>query len=71
MKTRRLTVTLFVVALAFAPQLSTASAAEPEAAQGGFRTKLISPTAGQVFFPAQRVRVEWKSTLPDIDPSWV
>src|SRR5439155_15536922 len=29
--------------------------------------RLISPTAGQVLFPGQRVKVEWKAALPNLD----
>jgi hypothetical protein len=62
MKTRGFVVTLFAVAFAFAPQfLNTSSAA------GTYAARLISPTAGQVLFPGQRVKVEWKAALPNLD----
>jgi hypothetical protein len=67
MKTRGFVIALFFVALAFAPELFKASAAEPA---GTYRAKLISPRAGQVLVPGQQVRVEWRATLPDVDPSW-
>lgn len=70
MKTRGFVVTLFVVAVAFALQLFKASAEEPAAAGGSYSAKLISPTAGQVLVPGQRVRVEWTSILPNIDVQW-
>jgi hypothetical protein len=57
MKTRRLiTVTLFLVALS----LLTKAVAD-----NGYSARLISPTAGQVLYPGQRVRVEWEATLPN------
>ena len=50
---------MFAVALSFAPQFSnTSSAADKYSAQ------LISPTAGQVLYPGQQVRVEWQANLP-------
>ena len=62
MKIRRFIVTLFAVALSFAPQfVNTSSAA------GGYSAKLISPTAGQILHPGQVIRVEWKSVLPPIN----
>jgi hypothetical protein len=39
-------------------------------AQGSYSAKLISPVAGQVLFPGQQVRVEWKTLLPHVDYSW-
>ena len=62
MKTRVLLVTIFAVALSVAPQLvSTSSAA------GTYSATLISPRVGQVLYPGQKIRVEWKSVLPNID----
>lgn len=56
MKTRGLiSVTLFLVALS----LLTEAVADT-----GYSARLISPTAGQVLYPGQRVRVEWEATLP-------
>ena len=62
MKTRGLLVTIFAVALGCAPLFVNASSA----ASGGYSAQLISPTAGQVLYPGQQVRVEWKTALPDI-----
>ena len=62
MNTRGLLVTIFAVALSVAPQLvSTSSAA------GTYSATLISPRVGQVLYPGQKIMVEWKSTLPNID----
>ena len=61
MKIRRFIVTLFAVALSFAPQfVNTSSAA------GGYSSKLISPRLGQVLHPGQQVRIEWAPTFPNI-----
>jgi hypothetical protein len=63
MKTRGFVVIMFAVALSFAPQfVDTSSAAE-----GEYSAQLISPTAGQVLYPGQKVKVEWKSVLPNIE----
>ena len=62
MNTRGLLVTIFAVALSVAPQLvSTSSAA------GTYSATLISPRAGTGSLPGQKIMVEWKSTLPNID----
>lgn len=63
MKIRGIILTLFTVALSFAPQLVNSSSA----ASGKYSTQLISPTAGQVLYPGQKVRVEWRSVLPPIN----
>ena len=58
MKTRGLiSVTLFLVALS----LLTEAVADT-----GYSARLISPTAGQVLYPGQKVRVEWEARLPHI-----
>src|SRR4029077_8684635 len=60
MKTRRFTVILFLTALAFAsPMLN--------AADGTYSAKLITPAAGQVVYPGQKVRVQWMTHLPNIN----
>ena len=59
MKTRGLLVTMFAVALSFAPQLVNNSSAA-----GTYSAQLISPRAGQVLHPGQKIRVEWRSVLP-------
>jgi hypothetical protein len=62
MKSRGFIVVLFAVALSVAPQfVNTSSAAS------GYSAVLISPTAGQVLYPGQRIRVEWRSFLPPIN----
>jgi hypothetical protein len=62
MKTRGfVVVAAFFLALAVAPAKSNA--------QGSYAAKLISPTAGQVVYPGQQVRVEWKTILPHVDLS--
>jgi hypothetical protein len=55
MKTRRFIVTLFVVAVALAPQLLRTSTAAPAGSQkGGYSAQLISPTAGEVLYPGRK-----------------
>lgn len=66
MNIRRLLVAAFALALAFAPPLSQRSNAD----MGKYAAKLISPTLGQVLYPGQQIRVEWKTILPNIDLSW-
>jgi hypothetical protein len=39
----------------------------PSSASQPYFTHLISPTAAQVIYPQQKIRVEWTSTLPRID----
>jgi hypothetical protein len=70
MKIHRFVETLFAAAFTFALLLvnpSTATSAPNGAQQGGYSAVLVSPTAGQVLYPGQKVRVEWKSNLPHID----
>src|SRR5262249_53685348 len=54
-------VILFTLAFAIAPQSA------PAGGSGGYSAQLITPRAGQVFYPGQRIRVEWKSVLPNIN----
>ena len=63
MKIRGLVVALFAVALSAIPQLVNTSSA----ASGAYSARLISPTARQVLYPGQIVRVEWRSVLPNIN----
>jgi hypothetical protein len=58
MKTRGFVVIL--TALAFASPILNA-------ADNTYAAKLLSPTAGQVLYPGQKVRVEWRSELPHIN----
>lgn len=37
------------------------------AASGGYSAHLISPRPAQVLYPGQRIRIEWKSVLPQTD----
>ena len=62
MNTRGLLVTIFAVALSVAPQLVSNSSAA-----GTYSATLISPRVGQVLHPGQKIRVEWRSALPNID----
>ena len=62
MKTRRLFLTIFAVALTITPQLVNTSSAA-----GTYSAQLISPRAGQILYPGQKIRVEWRSVLPPID----
>ena len=63
MKTRGFIVTILAVALIFAPQFVNLSSAD----SGKYSAQLITPTAGQILYPGQRVRVEWTHTLPNIN----
>jgi hypothetical protein len=71
MKTRELVVTFCAVAFAFAPQLLKTSTAAPDQ-QGTYAAKLVSPQAGDVVFPGQKVRIVWEALLPKlpVDLSW-
>jgi hypothetical protein len=62
MKIRGFVVAFFAVALSAVPQLVNTSSA----ASGAYSARLISPTAGQVLYPGQIVRVEWRSILPPV-----
>ncbi len=53
-------VTLFLLAFTFAPRMSGIPLPPPN-----FTVRLISPTAGQVLYPGQKVRVEWQISIPD------
>jgi hypothetical protein len=75
MKPQQLIITLIAVAFAFAPQLlktSTAGAAGLDGQQGKYAAKLISPQAGDVVYPGQKVRIVWEALLPKlpVDPSY-
>ena len=61
MKTRAgFVVTLFLLAFAFAPRMLGLPAPPPS-----FSVRLISPTAGQVLYAGQKVRVEWQTLSPN------
>jgi hypothetical protein len=75
MKPQQFVITLIAVAFAFAPQLlktSTAASAELDGQQGTYSAKLISPQAGEVVYPGQKVKIVWEALLPKlpVDPSW-
>ncbi len=62
MRSAGFTVMLFVLAFIFAPAKLDA---------GGYSATLISPKAGAILVPGQRVKVEWKTSIPNpIDVSW-
>jgi hypothetical protein len=67
-KTPAVIITLFLLTFAFAPSRILALPPSPPA----FNPTLISPTAGQVLYPGQKVRVEWRTSLPTqvTYPSW-
>jgi hypothetical protein len=62
MNTRGLLAIVFAVALSTAPQLVTTASAG-----GTYSATLISPRVGQVLYPGQHFRVEWKSVLPNLN----
>ena len=61
MNTRGLLAIVSAVALSAAPQLVTTASAG-----GTYSAKLISPRLGQVLYPGQHIRVEWRSELPNL-----
>ena len=62
MNTRALLATVFAVTLSAGPQLTNTASAG-----GTYSATQISPRVGQVLYPGQRVRVEWKSVLPNLN----
>jgi hypothetical protein len=60
MKTHRFLIALLAVTLALGFSKTSS------AASGKYSAQLISPTAGQILYPGQQVRVAWDATLPDI-----
>ena len=67
MKTQRFIIMLFALMFVFAPQLFRTATAAGTGAK--YSARLISPSAGEVLVPGQVVRIEWMSTLPDLDLS--
>lgn len=71
MKTQRFIPVVFALAFVFTPQLFDCAHAEPLLSKGDkYVARLVSPRAGDVLVPGQVFRIEWRSVLPDIDPSW-
>jgi hypothetical protein len=56
-----LIVTLFLLTFAFTPSRMLALPPPPPS----FSVTLISPTAGQVLYAGQKVRVEWQTSIPN------
>ena len=61
MKTRGFLSTLFAIMTVCALQLTA------QADSNKYSAQLLSPTAGQVLYPGQKVKVEWKSVFPNVD----
>jgi hypothetical protein len=61
-------VKLFLLAFAFAPSRMMGLPPPPPS----YSPILISPTAGQVLYPGQTFRVEWKNSIPTLVtyPAW-
>jgi hypothetical protein len=66
MKTRTFVATLFLLAFAFVPSRLWALPPPPPL----YTPTLISPQAGQVLYPGQIVRVEWKPSISYTWPSY-
>lgn len=62
MNTRGLLAVIFAMVLSLAPQFVNNAGAG-----GTYSATLISPRVGQVLTPGQHIRVEWRSTLPNIN----
>ena len=72
MKARGFVAILFAVAFAFAPQLLKASPAAPDGQEGKYAAKLVSPKAGDVVYPGQKVEIVWEASFPklSVNLSW-
>lgn len=66
MKNRGFVATLFLLAFAFAPMRLWGIPSPPP----NYSPTLISPTAGQVLHPGERVRVEWRTSIQNKWPSY-
>jgi hypothetical protein len=70
MKIRGFVVAIFWVVFAIAPQLVKPSTVAPaptgSSKSGNYSAQLVAPRAGQVFYPGQQIRIEWKDTLPSV-----
>ncbi len=63
MKTiRGFVVTLFLLTFAFAPSRVFGLPPAPPS----YSATLISPKAGQVLYPGEKIRVEWRTSLPNL-----
>jgi hypothetical protein len=61
MKARGFVLILFLVAFTFPPAWMSGMPAPPPA----ISATLMSPKAGEVLYPGERVRVEWKTSIPN------
>ena len=59
MKTRGFVMIVVALTVLLSAQFVNTSAPE-------YTSRLITPTAGQVLYPGQTVKVEWKSVLPKV-----
>jgi hypothetical protein len=66
MKARGFVAILFAVAFAFAPQLLKTSTAAPDGQEGKYAARLVSPKAGDVVFPGQKVEIVWEASFPKL-----
>jgi hypothetical protein len=64
----KLTITALALMLGFAPQLFHSAIAKPNLGQR-YNAVLVAPREGEVLVPGQVYRIQWRSVLPDIDPS--
>ncbi len=65
MKTPRLILALFALAVALAPHSPPTAFAQPYKKK--YSARLISPRAGAVLVPGQVVRIQWTADFPDVD----
>ena len=61
--------TLVALVVVFAPQLIETATARPRPHGQKYAATLIAPRPGQVLVPGQVFRIQWRSELPDLDPS--
>jgi hypothetical protein len=59
-------IAVFALVIACTPALAQRPTPEPRR----YAARLVSPTAGQVLVPGQKVKVEWRAILPNLDLSW-
>ena len=63
MRTRGFMVIIIALALTLPAQFLNTS----RAASWKYWAQLLTPTAGQVLYPGQKIKVEWRSWLPPVD----